>query len=402
MINSKFNNLIVFITLIIISRSSIFSDKYFVIGLTFILLSIFISKKISFDNNFIYLLIVWYLINILAAVFNGAYKIPFVRISSNAIVFFLFPYLVLKLVGVNFWNLFERWIYRLTLISLPLFIINYFFQDIFNSFFSLFSPLTNGAFAYPYWSSLIYVNALVIDSILRNAGFMWEPGAFAMMIIWAMCYNWISTGANYNKRFYIYTIALISTFSTAGFLAFIFIIVGKYIKKITITNVLVLVVFGYLFFVTIYQMDFMAGKINHYIEGYQSNELNYSKHYKVIKVNRLSGAYYNLMKTIEYPFGYGVIVEKDFSRNIEIYGTNGLGGLLVMWGAILFLYILFLLSRFFNLINISQFDAKTILSFNIALLIMFFSNPISRNIFVYLIVLSPLLLKGKNTLGHNI
>ncbi|NCP84268.1 MAG: hypothetical protein GW809_08675 [Bacteroidetes bacterium] len=396
MIKKYIINVVVLIAIFSISHSSILSDKYFIISITILLLLKFMIIGKSLDVNFIFIIFAWYLINILAVILNGGGSVPYVRISSNAMVFFLFPYLILKIYGIRFWNTFEKWIYILTLISLPLFFLNFLFPTFFNSLYPIFHTFTNKTFQYPYWSAIVYVNAMVDGSLIRNSGFMWESGSFAMMIIFAMIYNWITQSDKLNWRFVIYTVALATTFSTAGYLAIVFLFMGKFIKKLSVFNVIVILVFGYLFINIVYKQDFMGNKIKEYISTFNDNELHYDEGYGLIKVNRLQGGYYSIIETLKYPLGYGVISNKDLTDEVEIYGTNGLGSMLKIWGIIGFVYILILLKRFIFFNSLDKIKDRLGISMFIALLIMFFSNPIARDSFIYFILLTPLLYK-KNT-----
>jgi hypothetical protein len=382
------NNLIVLITLLTISHSSIFSEKYFVIGFTFFLLIIFYLRNHKFDKKLFNLIFLWYLINIIAIIILGGQTIPFVRISSSVIVFILFPYLVIKIIGIEFWGILDKWIFNLTTLSLPIFLLNFLAPSFFDNLFSVFHFISNKAFSFPFWSALIYVNTPDIQGVTRNCGFMWEPGAFAMMIIWNMIYDWRIKGLNLNSRFYISALALVTTFSTAGYLAFLFIVLGKFIKKISFINILAIVIFGYFYMSVVMKQEFMGDKLSNYITTYQMDNLHYSEKYDLVKVNRLQGFYYSVMKTIRYPFGYGVISNKDYTNDVEIYGTNGLGSILTMWGVIPFIYFLYIVFRFMDLITLHKIRKLTSHSFFIAILLMFFSNPISRNTFIYLILIT--------------
>lgn len=394
MIKTFLNNIIILLVIFSISRSSVLSDKYFVMSLTALLLLNFIIRRKQFDINFLYLILIWYFINILAIVFNEGGSIPYVRITSNAIVFFLYPYLILKKFGIKFWELFERWIYILTLISLPLFFMNFLFPEFFNNLYSIFHLFTNKTFQQPYWSAIVYVNAMIDKQLIRNSGFMWEPGSFAMMIIFGIAYNWITQGVKFNWRFAVYSIALVTTFSTAGYLAFAFILSGKFLKKFSVYNVIAILVFGYLFINIIFKLDFMEAKLNDYITTFNENELIYDQEYGLIKVNRFQGGYYALIETLNYPLGFGIVSNKDLTNETEIYGTNGLGSMLKMWGVLGFIYFLVLLKRFIVFNSISEIEKLLRFFIYFALLIMFFSNPVARDSFIYFIVLTPLLFKN--------
>lgn len=50
---------------------------------------------------------------------------------------------------------------------------------------------------------------------------MWEPGAYAMILNILIAYNICRQGFQLNRHIKVYTIILLTTFSTAGYLAFL-------------------------------------------------------------------------------------------------------------------------------------------------------------------------------------
>ena len=227
------SNILLFIILLIIfdiSKSSIIATRWVELSLVVFLLLLFIVYGKQFDKKVLYLFFVWVIINVFSMIFFGSQLIV-PRIVRIFLTLLFLPYLVLKNFGISFWFKFERVIFSLTVISLPLYVLNIIFPEFFSSLQPIFKYLTRNAFYVadsnsPYWSSIIYVNAIKIGSIFRNCGFMWEAGSFAMIIVWAIIFNWLTLGAKFDKRFFIYLTALITTFSTAGYFALFFILVA--------------------------------------------------------------------------------------------------------------------------------------------------------------------------------
>ena len=91
---------------------------------------------------------------------------------------------------------------------------------------------------------------------------MWEPGAFSLMIIWSIIYNWLKSDKMvFNFRMWVYIIALITTFSTAGYFALIFLLLGYYFKKVSFTNIALTIGSVLIFYTVVYELDFISGKI---------------------------------------------------------------------------------------------------------------------------------------------
>lgn len=385
--------IIVWLLMFYLGANSILYSRFFLFSLgCFVLVIHFFSNK-GLSKNIISLLFIWIIINLTAMVYLGSSFVLF-RLIIMTVNMILLPYALLKGMGVSFWYRFERILYLLTMISIPLYLLNIVFQEYFNGLTSFFAPITKTSLAtnLNYWSALIYINATSDNyyGLVRNSGFMWEPGAFAMMIVWALVYNWLTKGARYDKRTLIYIIALITTFSTAGYLALLFLLVAFYIKKISFINTVLLSVVAAVFYLYVYQLTFMGEKINQNTDSLNENIIHNKSGQKTIKVSRFQGGYYALLKTSKYPLGYGLVTEKDFTDEVQIYGTNGLGSLLVMWGIPAFIYLIFLLWKYFKTLNIFNVNKFTLILLFCALMVMFFSNPIAGSVFVSLMFITPL------------
>jgi hypothetical protein len=299
---------------------------------------------------------------------------------------------VLQLFGWSFWVKFEKIVFYLTLISLPIFLFNVLLPSYFESLLNIFRPLTNERFYRfdefrNYWSAIVYVKAMKADFLYRNCGFMWEPGSFAMIIIWGLGFNWLTNGIKIDSKTIVYSVALITTQSTAGYIAFFILILALYVKKISIQNVLLIFAFVYLFIGYIYELDFIGGKLDTYLYAASNDVLNYNTKFGAYKVNRIQILQYDLIRVLEYPLGYG------FNYQGDIISVNGLSSALLMWGVILFSYFIFLIRKFYSLANYYMISNKSVILLFLGLLIMFFSNPINQSIFFYLLIATPIVIK---------
>ncbi|MFW5803822.1 MAG: hypothetical protein ACOCWG_01165 [bacterium] len=391
--------IIITLVVFIISGSSFLLNKWIIFGLTSLLFFLFLSERKQFSRQLLIALVVWMVINILSTIFTES-DFVILRMLNYTFNLILLPYFLISLMGLGFWFRLERIVFFLTLISLPLFLLNVLFPDVFDSLSNFFRPLTRSVFYRynpntTYWSSLIYVNAIkgVDYNLYRNCGFMWEPGSFAMIIIWAIVFNRLTQGHFVFKKFAVYFIALITTLSTAGYLAIFVVILSFFLKKTNIKTIILIAIFSALFWTYIYQLDFVGGKIEYYIEGYQEDRASYHHDYEAYKVSRFQIVKYDFFKALEYPLGYGVISKKDFEEAPEIVGVNGLSNLMVMWGIPVFLYMLFLIKRYVFMLNFAKHNDKVLYILYASLLIVFFSNPLKRNIFIYLIFFTPFILR---------
>jgi len=384
--------IIVLVLIFYIGGSSFLFSRLILFGIGSFLLALHFLSGRSFNKKIVFLLFIWIVINMLSMIFLGSGFILY-RIIIMTINLILLPYVLLKGTGAGFWKKFEQIIFMLTVISIPLYLLNIVFNEDFNKLTSFFEPVTNKSLAVNenYWSALIYINATGDNyyGLIRNSGFMWEPGGFAMIIVYSIVFNWLTKGANLNRRIIIYFIALITTFSTAGYFSMFLLISAYYIKRVSFFNITFLLASVAIFYLYIYKLDFISGKIDKYTVAYKEGNVNVQSGQE-IKVNRFQGGYYALLKTLKYPLGYGLVSEKDFTDELEIYGTNGLGSLLTMWGIPAFIFLIYLFWQFLKVFNLFNVNRLTLTFLFLALMVMFFSNPIARSVFIYLIIISPI------------
>lgn len=391
--------LMIILVIIHITSATILNNRYlpFILGVVLLVVHLFTNKVIS--KKFIYLVFIWVLVNVANMIYFGTGML-IARLAIITVNLLFLPYLLMSYVGKDFWVKFEQVVYLFTFISLPLYLLNIVFQSEFNNLQKYFEFLTIPSFLVNqnYWSIGLYVNAVSDNGygINRNNGFMWEPGAFAMIIIWAMIYNWTSIESKLNRKLWVYLVALVTTFSTAGYLALVYVISAFYIKRFRLVNIFLLGATLFVFASYVYRLDFISGKINEYFEVYQDNNISYSqlRESNVVKVNRFQGGQQALIRTLQYPVGYGIVSQSDFSEDEIIYGTNGLGSLLEMWGVAGFILLMVLLWKYLLTIQKTEIGKTSRLLFFIALLIMFFSNPVQRNVFAYLIFIYPFLFQA--------
>lgn len=387
--------LIVFILVMNMSGANILGSRYipFFVGILLFLIT-FVKKQLKFDKKIIILIFIWLVINISSMIIN-AVSFNFFRIIIITVNIIVLPYLLLKEYRESVWVVLEDIVYRLTLISLLIYFSNVVFPVFFNSLTSFFIPITTKSLTVNprYWSAFIYVHAFADNGygLLRSNGFMWEPGAMAMMIIWSIIYNWLKDGFKYSKRFFVYTIALLFTFSTAGYISFSIILLAKYIKNLSFINILLIFLFGMAFNYAYNNLSFISGKLDEYSEQYEEDKYGEKGNINT-KVNRFQGGVTSIIRTLNQPFGKGLVSADDLNDINYSYGVNGLGSLLEMWGFLVFIFLIIQIYNFLESINLSNSPKLSKGFLFIALMIPFFSNPIARFLLVYLIILSPMIL----------
>ena len=394
-ITSLFYNISILLLIFYMATASVLNTRYlpFAIGIIF-LINHFLKNR-GFNRKFLSLILLWLMINLLAMFVFVPFN--FLRLIIITLNLLFLPYLMLKEMGIGFWDRFEKIIYTLTLISLPLFLLNNLFPAFFNSLWVIFNSITTPSLTRygalnEYWTALIYRNAIEesgVRNILRNSGFMWEPGAFALMIVWGVIYNWLRKGMAINSRTIIYIIALLTTFSTAGYPALFILLLAYYSRKLTTINIIGIIILIFAFYYVFENSAFLSDELVAYTNTFELDPKGESG-YLGRKVNRFQGGVASVLRTIDYPLGYGLISVFDRESHDFSYGVNGLTSLLEMWGIIGFAILMTYIYRSFILINQKLKSKRVVILLLIALMIMFFSNPIARFLLVYFLVLTPI------------
>ncbi len=384
---------IVFIYLIFINGATLLLNNiWYGILFSFIVLLLMLEKKKWFNVKIRNIILIWLLINFISSILFTSIETTFFRIFRYTMLLIILPYGVMSLVGNSFWIIFEKISFKLTLLSLPLFILNWIFPSFFNSLSIIFQNFTYYRLfdhgLSNYWSAFIYSNAIPSTIFYRNSGFMWEPGAFAMLIVLNQVIDWLKNGPKYNFRFSIYLIAMITTLSTAGYIAFFLLILIPVLNKIKISNVIIIGGIIALFWNYVFSFYFIGEELKMYAEDFSGKAMEYDAKNDAFKVNRFTIVYYDFLEVIKNPIGFGVVSKDDFDSQGNIIGVNGLSSLFKMWGIPMFIYFMYLIYHFLD-VNRHQKVNKFMLFFMfLALLIVLFSSTSSRSPFIYTIILS--------------
>lgn len=394
-LSALLNTTVLFLFFLILSNTAAwcFDQKFLFLVFGYLAL-LFLVKGLRIDYFILGIVLYWFAINILYAVVSVE------DFNLNRVIGPLFllgiTYMSIKIIGCRFWMLFEKWIFRLTCIALAIFCMQAVFPGVFESLSAVFGRFISDFYKETRpsaWYMFFYTYSPISGlSYIRNSGFMWEPGAFAMVIIYAIVYRWFTYGFRIDKYILVYFIATLSTLSTAGYIAFIalFLVFMVKEKKMAYAFIYILLLLAALPF--IFQLDFMTEKINTYMLNYKESTEHQNIRLGSIEYDRFTVFAINLRRTLEYPFGYGIYSIKDYSNN-DFVGVNGLASIMRMWGIPGFLF--FTYSVFAFLKKLGRERTPIVLLAMLALFITFFSNPVERNPLSYLFVISPFLLTHK-------
>ena len=242
--------------------------------LTIILLS---RNKISFNNRWLKIILlsffVWfvaYTVKIMR--FGGDYWLLGVAYLAVTIIY---AYIHITVFGKDLFLIFEKIMVWLSVISLFFYTFQLLAPNAANSFFSMFPDTNERGYNFLYLYKYFYTisDRAFYLGLTRNSGCSWEPGRFSMMLIFAIYVNCLRYGKiTLNKNFIILSIALLTTFSTTGYVLFLVLWLIFSVRKISLTKVMFIIVLFIPVSYYIYNINFVSSKFEEQIET--SNDLN--------------------------------------------------------------------------------------------------------------------------------
>lgn len=330
------------------------------------------------------------------------YFFPFRTISGFYVRLFL-GFIVMNSVK-EFPYIFIRIFYWLSITALLFHIVRFIGMDI----ISALKPLDNlfGAFTQGRQNAFFHTFFISVD-INRNAGMFWEPGAFAgylnlSILLLGIIKHKLSKRIA-TKYLIVLTIALLSTMSTMGYLAYIFSMIfyfisdkesKKFISLKSVTTVIVIILILLTSFFVFDKIDFLKEKIVNQI--YQAETRS-----KGWEINRFGTLIFDLKYIKEKPlFGWGANSATRFSLdpNAEDIGNgmgNGMSDFIVKYGLIGFLTFIVTLfcrlknnnistlnSSLFLLVIVITLQGECFLMFPLFVSLMFLNEGITNNIII--------------------
>ncbi len=252
----------------------------------------------------------------------------------------------------RFYPMCENLVFLLAYISIPLFIL----QQIEPHIYDIFTPLSRFWMEGRQWYTSdeipsIHMHQYILIYVLngyaprRNSGFMWEPAAFAAMLVWAILMNIYLRNFTINGRVIVMVLAMLTTFSLGGYSYLIVLLVIyvwqkaniKYAVGVTLVAALGWYVFNTADFLS-KQREMMSEKAEAYADVDAETERlevktqitfrgDEEKQYQVgSRTNRVASIFVNWKLLKNNPLGYGVQSEQ------YIDSANGFMNLVMKWG----------------------------------------------------------------------
>lgn len=261
------NSILVFFT-IAMSGIPLFTGSEFLSVFYFLaLILISLKRKLVLSRKQTLVIILFLVIEIIQHILHGPYSW---RTSVGTLIKLSSAYLTVQLISVDFSKIYIRQMVIFSIISFIFYSLQFnsgiriFIVDNIASFFESQGGLNN-SFYERSPSIILYTFDPIAIEQGRNSGPFWEPGAFATFLLIALLFSVLQSKHKSIETNWILVLALISTFSTTGFIC-LFILYGgiKLLQRglLSKLSIPVIVVAGIYFF---NNTDFLRKKIVHNI-----------------------------------------------------------------------------------------------------------------------------------------
>ncbi len=199
--------------------------------------------------------------------------------------------------------------------------------------------------------------------LTRFSGPLHEPGGFVALLILLLSYNFSRGEKLTSLKNLFYSLCVLTTFSTAGYLSFFLVLVVfigrnryQFVRVLAIIFILIVSVYSYK------NIDFLGDKISSQIEEQSEKQLN----------ETTSGRFYGLRKSLYVAFKYPLIgrgintVSLPENRNDPEYLGYGWFSIVFRYGLVFGLLYIFYFSKgfisFFRQANCSFFSSSLFLA----------------------------------------
>ncbi len=364
-------------------------------------LVIFFYKSKKIDNYFVVFLLIWVLINFISG---------FVINTSSDLIFgpflgktcrMLMPYFILKIIGQSFFDKFFKYAYTLVLLSFPFWLLESFFPEIIervvpylNFMTQREQVLSGGFYIFVYMHSGWAKN---LGLFVRNSGFMWEPGAYSCVLVFLLVYHFCKIDYKIDKKIIVLSLAIISTFSTAGYVALFIVYIFFLVKNKALRHkywfLLPFFLIGYLTYAVYFYntSEFMREKIEGYIERDKDTHNWEFEGQRILRVSRWGIIKISVENALRRPWGEGVYTSEYILKKYgPVSGPSATADILRQWGW-LGLFVLCI-----SLYNFRVENKKMGWFMILPMFVVLSSNPFNVRFLVFIIVFYYLSISSKS------
>jgi len=256
---------------------------------------------------------------------------------------FTFPYLILILVGTSFIKKSINLTYILAIIALVIWTL----ENVYPGLGQWIRQISKNYSLDPSNENILIYNVegqRDLLGLIKNSGFAYEGGAYSIIILISLVFNFIETKSLKNKETLVFIISMLSTFSTAAyftlFIFFVSVILFNSSDRIIIfaPTMTILVILSLFLF---NNLSFLNEKVFDQIDTARTDRYATS--------GRFASAQADILEWSRNPlFGLGKSEStrfKNFKTDKEMHRVNGLADFLAKFGLIFFVVFYYLVYK---------------------------------------------------------
>jgi hypothetical protein len=374
-----FSNYFLVGSLVAVSGFPFFMTAQINFLILFVIASFFYFKKSLQPNpKILWIIIPFVVVEVLQFLFIKPFD-P-IMITGTFIRMFL-GFFIVTLAGKNFIRYFTNIIVFFSVISFFFFIPSLLSSSFFNFFKNSICPYFVSPFAdtegfYTVWpTNIIFCFHDCVLEEFRNPGPFWEPGLFAVFLNLALLFNLILEKKLFSIKNGILILALLSTLSTAGYIAFFMLVFFFFQSNQSFLRRLLLALFILPVILTLYfSLDFLSTKVEQNISLAGTTTSS-----------RFGSAAVDLADFMSSPFiGWGRGVMRYGGRPFAFFSeeqhrNNSVTDLLATYG--IFIFVLYFANYYLTLKAICK-DNNFNLNFAFLALVVILALGFSQSIFM--------------------
>ena len=355
-----------------------YSAQIFIMALLFFSTLVFLKRSLSIDTRGLSIIGAFFLVEMLQALINKNFE-P--QIIAGTFMRLSVSFLIVSLCKDKFTKYYVNILYFFCILSFIFFIPSIISPGFFYFFLNKICPLFNppGQNVIDYYQlqpSMILFTFDIAVLQFRNPGPFWEQGAFAIFILIAMMFNLPEEKKILTKKNIVFSLALISTLSTSGFIAFFILLMSYYFANETFIKKLVFIMIAFpLAFTLYYNLEFLSAKIENNIEIAGDDN-----------TSRFGSGLSDLKDFAKSPFiGWGRGSMRFGGRKFTFFSeeqhrNNGLSSLLATYGIFIFIFYFY---NYYKSFKYNCLNNSFNISFALFSLAVLFILGFSQTIFQY-------------------
>jgi len=321
-INNIYKHTIVYIALALSTLNLFINTPKLKYSIIIISLFLLIFHNFSLNKKIIKIIGVYFILIIINVfLFNKNFTSAFIKFIYEVVYLIILPFIFIRIINKDFPKYYINILYFFSIISL----LFWTFSNIFPTFYDFTRELpyilktdpvdiSNPLAGNPEQFILYTFEQSKVGGLIRNPGSFHEPGAFSVFLIVGIIFNYILNVKLFNKKGIVFIITLLTTFSSAGYIALFIIILltlfyNSKIKRFYKVLIFIFssVLFSYLFF----NLDFLSNKLEHQYEIQKDLKLDKPTSGRLFAARKAI----NLLK--KYPLTGKNLLVKDSYENLR-------------------------------------------------------------------------------------